>query len=416
MRLFTANRLPVPRDLAGVTDHDPGREVDPRDADLAPAAIARIWAAVEALYRSGLHPGIQIVLRRRGQVVLDRAIGYAEGMAGDASADARRPLLRDTPICLFSASKAVTAMLVHALAEQGRFGLDDAIADYIPEYAQAGKAHTTIAQLLAHQAGIPRLPMRRPDPELLWDWERTLALLCAARPAHAAGQQAYHAVTAGYILGELLRRVSGESLPDLLRRHFAEPLGARWLSYGLPVADQPLAARNAFTGGRLLPGVAQVARRALGIEFERVASVANSGEFMSAVIPAGNIYASADDVGRFFEMLLREGAWQGRQLLRPETVRRAVAPTGPIRIDRTLLVPVRFSMGMVLGERPFGLYGSNCREAYGHLGFMSIVCWADPARDISCALLDTGKTLSPVGVAQLGRLLAAISRACPRDA
>lgn len=416
MRLFAPNRLEVPRDLAAVTDHDPASEADPRDAGLSAEAVARIWSVVETLYRTGLHPGIQIVLRRRGRVFLDRAIGHAAGIAADDPDVVRRPLRRDTPICLFSASKAVTAMLVHALAEQGRFRLDDPVADYIPEYAQNGKAATSIAQLLAHQAGIPRLPVRRADPALLGDWERTLRLLCAARPVHAAGQQSYHAITAGFILGELLRRTSGESLPMLLRRHFAEPLGARWLSYGLAPADQPLAARNAFTGGRLLPGIAQVAHRALGVDFEQVPAIANSPAFMSAVIPAGNIYACADDVGRFFEMLLREGRWQDRRLLQPETVRRAVAPTGSIRIDRTLLVPVRFSMGMVLGERPFGLYGRNCREAYGHLGFMSIVCWADPARDVSCALLNTGKTLSPTGVARLAQVLSTISEQCPRDA
>jgi CubicO group peptidase (beta-lactamase class C family) len=418
MNLIRRNRVHIRRNLDAITDHDPSVEVAPASVGLAPDAAERMWKSVVSLYRSGLHPGIQLVVRRRGQVVLDRAIGYAGGVAGDDPlVGARRELKRDTPICLFSASKAITAMLVHKLAEEGALDLEDRVVDYIPEYGQAGKEDTTIAHLLAHRAGIPRLPQRRPDPSLLWEWDRAVELLCAAKPLHGAGQQqAYHAITAGFILGELIRRVTQQDLRQVLHERFGEPLGARYFNYGLRPEDQPAAARNAFTGAPLLPGIAYIARRALGAEFERVPAISNTSEFMSAVIPAGNIYATADETSRFFEMLLRGGRYNGRQIMAPETVQRAVAPSGRIRLDRTLFVPVRFSMGMVLGEKPLGLYGLNCREAFGHLGFMSIICWADPARDISCALLNTGKTLAPGAVTGLAGVLKTISQQCPRDA
>ena len=133
----------------------------------------------------------------------------------------------------------------------------------------------------------------------------------------------------------------------------------------------------------------------------------------SAVIPAGNLYATADETSRFFQMMLNGGLWQGQRLFEEETIAQATRPVGRIGFDRTLLVPVRFTPGFIRGEKPFGLYGEKCHNAYGHLGFINIVCWADPDRDIAVGLLNTGKSLSPDSLPALGKLLWAISRYCP---
>jgi hypothetical protein len=77
-----------------------------------------------------------------------------------------------------------------------------------------------------------------------------------------------------------------------------------------------------------------------------------------------------------------------------------------------LRIPIRYSAGFMLGENPFGLYGPRCASAFGHLGFISVLCWADPSRDLSVAFLNTGKSVAPVGVLRLARVLGAISRAC----
>lgn len=411
------NRVHVRRNLDLITERN-NHEVAPEELGLDAGATSAIDRAFVGLYRTGLHPGIQLCLRRRGDVLFDRSIGYAGGVAHDDPLHgAHRVMQRDTPVCLFSASKAVTAMLVHKAAEEGLVDLEQRVMHYLPEYGCNGKADTTVKHLLAHRAGIPRIPMRRVDPSLLWDWDRAVATLCAARPVHGAGQQqAYHAITAGFILGELVQRVTGRGLNDVLAEWFTRPLGLRHFSFGLDRALHGTAARNSHTGPALLPPLSFVARRALGTDFERIPAISNTHEFMSAVIPAGNLYATADDICRFFEMLRQDGRSGGRQILRPETVARAVAPVGRIRIDKTLLVPVRFSMGLILGERPLGLYGPDCAGAYGHLGFMSIICWADPQRELSGALLTTGKTLALDGLGRVAALMAAIGRSVPRDA
>jgi CubicO group peptidase (beta-lactamase class C family) len=149
------------------------------------------------------------------------------------------------------------------------------------------------------------------------------------------------------------------------------------------------------------------------VEFGAVADLANQDAFLSSVIPAANIYATADEACRFYQMLLDGGRWNGQQLFERRSVAEAIQPAGKLTLDRTLLVPVRFSPGFVLGEWPAGLYGPGCARAFGHLGFMSILTWADPARDLSVALLNTGKSAEPAGLAALMQVLFSIARNCP---
>ena len=124
------------------------------------------------------------------------------------------------------------------------------------------------------------------------------------------------------------------------------------------------------------------------------------------------MHASADDLCRVFEMLLNDGNFEGTQVLTKHTVAQAKRPVGRIRRDRALHLPIRYSPGFMLGESPYGLFGPRCGQAFGHLGFVNILGWADPQRQISVALLNTGKTISPVGVVGLARVLGSIGREC----
>jgi CubicO group peptidase (beta-lactamase class C family) len=413
--LSKRNLIEVPRDLDAVTHHDPARETRGTDVGLKANAVDKIWNAVRAMYRSGLHPGISLTVRRGGKVILDRAIGHARGHGPGENFANARPLRTDTPICLFSASKAVSAMLAHKMIERGKLRLDDRVADYIPEYAVQGKGQTTLRELLSHRAGIPSIPVRDIDPTMLTHWDTVIRLLCAAKPSGALGQQqSYHAVTAGYIVGELVRRVSGKELPQVLREELAEPLGCTHFTYGMPESTRGAEALNYSTGPRLVFPLNLVAKRALGLPFEELAPLSNTDAFLSSVIPAANIYSTADESSRFYEMLLRGGVFEGRRVFDAQTVAEAVRPVSRITIDRTLLVPVRFSPAFVLGENPFGLYGGHCINAFGHLGFINVVCWADPDRDISVALLNTGKSMAPESIPSLGRALWAVAHYCPK--
>lgn len=412
-----ARLVEVPQDLAAVTAT--AAEAPAEDAGLSPSSVAALWSAVEALYRSGAYPAVTFCLYRRGVPVLHRALGHARGNGpanspGDNGGEAALLARPDTPICLFSASKAITAILVHALAEDGGVDLDAPVARYLPEFAVQGKGETTIAQVLAHRGGFPMLEVAPEDAHVgtLQDWDRCIALICAAPPTWKAPRLAYHAITGGFILGEIIQRVTGAPLSDYLDARLRRPLGMRHFCFGLPEADRPGAALNYSAGQPVRFPLSAVAKRALGAPFDEVVAASNTDLFMRAVIPAGNLYASAEELARFYQMLLNGGVWEGKRVLAEATVARAIKPASRLRFDHTLKVPMRYSEGLMLGASPVGLYGPMTASAFGHLGFMNILGWADPDRDIAAAVLVTGKALLGGHLLALAQLLTTISWQC----
>lgn len=412
LRLF---RCPVPADLDAITTVRPDAETPPGTLDLAGDATARIWSRVEDLYRTGMNPGIALCVRYRGQVILDRAIGHARGNGPEDAPHAQQELLTpDTPVCLFSASKAITAMLVHKLAEQGKLNLLDPIAEYIPEFANHGKETTTIQHLLSHRGGVPRLE-GEVEPSLLFDHDAVMDILCNARPVSPGGRRlAYHAITGGFILAELVERVEGRRIRDVLDETIRKPMRMRWFNFGVDPADFDKVALNYATGYRPGPFFSRYIRYVLGGDYETAVSISNDPRWMTTVIPAGNLYATADEACRFFEMMRRHGELDGVRVFDPRTIRRAVMETGGPELDRTLMVPMRFSMGLMLGSKPFGLMGPSTEQAYGHLGFVNVMCWTDPERELSASLLTTGKPLVGPHLLPWGKLVWEIARQCPQ--
>ena len=412
---LSLHRCQVPADLASVTTRDASREVRADDAGLASDAADRIWERTEALYRTGMSPGISLCVRYRGQVIINRAIGHARGNGPQDSAYTEKELLTpDTPVCLFSASKAVTAMLVHWLAQEGRINLLDPIAHYIPEFANHGKENTTIQHLLSHRGGVPRLE-GEVDPSLLFNHDAVMDMLNNARPVSPGGRRmAYHAITAGFILAEIVERVEGRSVRDVLRDVICKPLGMRYFNYGVDAADMDKVAMNYLTGMKPVFPLDRYIKHVLGGEFETAIEVSNDPRWMQAVIPAGNIYATAEEASRFFELLRQGGTLDGVRVFDPLTVHRAVMEAGKLELDRTLMMPMRYSMGMMLGAKPFGLMGPSTEQAYGHLGFVNVLAWADPERELSAALLTTGKPLVGTHFVPFFKVLWEIAGQCPQ--
>ena len=393
-------RVHVPLRLGSVTRI--GEEVAPADVGARRRAVERVWTAVEALYRTGLHPAISLVVRHRGAVVIDRAIGHRR-------IDEPELMTTDTPACLFSASKAISSLVIHKLVEQGALALDDRVADYLPPFAANGKQDVTLRALLTHRAGLYKLPFATPDPAQFWDHDAVVEALCA-EPLTRANKQSYHAITGGYILGAVAETVSGRDMRSLLR-DITEPVGATTADYGVPPDRRDRVALSYSTGPKRLPPLTTLLKRLLGVPSHVIAPASNTPEAMSSVVESAGIFASAHDAARIFGMLAGHGSWEGRQVLAPETVDAAVEPAGPLVIDAMLPAPIRFSPGFMLGERVASLYGLNTPHAFGHLGFTNIVCWADPSRELAVAFLNTGKAASPEGFVGMAAVTGAISAA-----
>ena len=403
------NRTPLPQDLDEIISIDPD-EISPEQVGLSQRAVDAIWDDTLKLYRSGMHPMLSLCVRRSGELLIIRSIGYKYGDAETEDAEIGD---LNTPICLFSASKAISAMLVHLLAEQGKIHLMDPLSYYIPEFAANGKGYITIYQLLAHRAGVPGLG-ENVDPQLLFDHDAAVQRICEADPIDTLGRtSAYHAITGGFLLDELIRRTTGLTAQQYLDRYIRKPMGMRFFRYGLTRRDLNKAAENRFTG--LVPGkvVGGLLENVLGLDYLQVTELTNTNDFKQASLPSGNIYATAEESSRFFQMLLDYGRYGDKQIMQPLTVHRAIQEAGKASIDASLKMPMRYSPGFMMGGSPAGIYGKDSHFAYGHLGLSNVFVWADPQRDISVAILNTGKPVLGTHLASLPRLLFSIPEHCP---
>jgi CubicO group peptidase (beta-lactamase class C family) len=408
-------RSRVPRDLDAVTRIAVEREVDPRALGVPPPAVQAIWQAVERLYRSGMHPAIALCVRRQGEVLLDRAIGFASGNGPTDPPDApKRPATPDTPFSTLSASKPLASMVMHLLAERGLLHLDDPVCEYLPEFARHGKDAITIRHLLVHRAGLAFVPAAALDLDRLADPALVLETICDIEPASPPGRVlAYHAVSSGFVMSELVRRVVGKDIRTVVAEAICRPLGLRWMNFGVAPEDCAAVATNYLTGPPISQVVRALFRRVLSVEFEELPALSNDSRFLTGIVPSANVVTTANEMTRFYQLLLEQGTLDGVRVFEPRTVARATAEQTYMEFDRSLGLPIRYSLGFMLGARWLSLYGPGTERAFGHLGFTNIVTWADPERQIAVALLTSGKPLLYPGIYDLIDIPRQIGRACP---
>jgi CubicO group peptidase (beta-lactamase class C family) len=391
-----------------------GREVPAREVGADPAGVARIWQAVQQLYRTGTHPAIQLCVRRRGHVILDRAIGHVRGNdPTDPPDEPKVTATPGTPFNIFSAAKAVTAMVIHLLDQRGLIRLDDPVCEYIPEFGVHTKQWITIRHVLAHRAGLPNLPPDTMDLGRLDDPQAIVQVLCEMPLSGRPGRQlAYHAVTGGFILGELVRRVTGRTIRDVHDEAIRQPLGFRWLGYGVRPDEVDRVARNAFTGPPALPPLSTLLRRALGVDFRQATAMSNDPRFLTGIIPSANVITTANELSRYYQLLLNGGTLDGVYVFDPRTIRRATSEQSYLELDLTLALPFRYGMGFMLGGRWLSPYGPDTRYAYGHIGFTNVIGWADPERQVAAGLLTSGKPLVYPGIYYVWEMLRQIGQTC----
>ena len=381
-------KIRLPADLDAVTAI--GSEDEPFDY----AAVERIWQAVRHWYSAGMHPAIQLCLRHNGRVILNRAIGHAWGNAPSDPVDAEKvPVTTDTPFCAYSAAKAISSTVVHRLAEQGCFSLDDRVTDYLPDYGRNGKARTTIRQVITHSAGVPFATGPRPDVQRVDDSAYTREQLANLRAIYPPGwAHMYHALTWGPLVREIVSAATGRNIRDILATEILAPLGFRWTNFGVTQEDVPLVAPSHATG-RPLPGpIAAVFRKAIGGTMHQIIPFTNTPLYLTSVIPSSNTVSTACELSRFAEIWRRGGELDGVRVVSPETMAAATAQCRRLRPDvATGLVPLRWGTGFMLGSNRFGPFGRGAPAAFGHLGLVNVAIWADPARGLSAGLISSGK-------------------------
>ncbi|MBI3158439.1 MAG: beta-lactamase family protein [Chloroflexi bacterium] len=338
---------------------------DPAAAGLAPEGAARIRQVFERQYAQGLMPAAQLVVLRRGRLAVDLAIGAARS----------KPVTPETPFLVFSCSKAFTGICVHKLIEEGQVSLDARVADYWPEYGCRGKEATIIRQVFLHLAGIPGRDLYRQLP--LWPfWGAATRHVARLHPETPPGaQMAYHLVNYGWILGEVVRRVTGQKIDRYLHENFLAPLGLRRTWFRLPRREL-----------RHTPPTS-----AACADQKHLPAFYNLPAIRRALVPAASLHSTARDLAVFYQMLLQGGEYRGHRYLMQETIA-AATTLGYEGYDAMFDRQVRFAYGFHLGglqpapgdPGPSMGHGSSIRT-FGHFGNRTCMAWADPEAELVVA-------------------------------
>jgi CubicO group peptidase (beta-lactamase class C family) len=346
---------------------------------------ARFGAVRETFAKSfaaGREVGASFAATLDGELVVDLWGGHVD-------AARTRPWQRDTLANVFSTSKALAALCLHQLADRGRLDLGAPVAEYWPEFAAGGKSALPVHWLLSHRAGLAAL--RTPLPtEALFDWKRMTDALASETPWWEPGSRSgYHAMTYGYLVGEVLRRVDGRTLGAFLRDEVAKPLGADfWI--GLPAAEH---ARVAEAGAAAQPAPDSLLAQVLGNP-PLAPETANRPAWRRAEIPAANGHGNARSVARVMAALACGGSLGGVRLLSSEALARATTEQcfGP---DLVLGVPMRWGQGFMLASDALPLGPS--RRAFGHGGWGGSLGIADPDSRVSWAYVMNGMSAGTLG-------------------
>jgi CubicO group peptidase (beta-lactamase class C family) len=326
--------------------------------------------------------GAACCVHHRGRVVVDLHGGVADRSTG-------RPWDERTLQLVFSSTKGVTAACVLRLVERGVLDLDAPVARYWPEFAMNGKGGIPVRWLLSHRAGLAAVDGDYTLDEAL-SWDPVVAALAAQPPAWPPGtQHGYHLRSYGWLLGELVRRVTGRTIGRFLADEIARPLGLDlWI--GLPASEAPRVSRivppdppsgpMAEVFERLFAPDTLAGRALTGpSNLFHYDEMWNRRALHAAELPSSNGIASARALARLYAALA--GEVDGVRVLRAETVARAteVQSDGP---DAVLFLPTRFGLGFML---PPALAPSAPATAFGHPGAGGSLAFADPAADIGFA-------------------------------
>ena len=334
------------------------------------------------------------------------------GLADRASA---RPWRADTLQLVFSATKGVTAACVLLLVERGAIDLDAPVARYWPEFAASGKEHIPVRWLLSHRSGLAAIEGTFTLDEAL-SWQPVVQALAAQAPLWEPGtKHGYHLRSYGWLLGELVRRVTGRSLGRFFAEEIAAPLGIEfWI--GLPAAEEarvstlippePAPAEMQALLDRLFAPDTIAGRAFTGpSNLFHYDEMWNRRALHAPELPSSNGIGTARALARLYASLV--GAVDGVRTLRPDTVEAACAvqSDGP---DAVLFLPTRFGLGFML---PPALAPSAGPAAFGHPGAGGSLAFADRTHGLGFGYVMNRMTLATAGDARADALVAAVYRA-----
>ena len=307
---------------------------------------------------------------------------------GVVDKDTKKPWQQDTIVTVYSTTKGMTTICAHRLMEQGLLDLNAPVAKYWPEFAQASKAAVPVHMLLTHRVGLPAVSEKMPEGAA-FDWDTMTGALARQKPFWEPGTQyGYHALTFGWLVGEVVRRISGKSLGAFFRDEVALPLGLDFHIGVDPRHDARIAtmyrAEPSPESARKLEQIEQEAQSkmdpALVAARGNISTQGahNSEAWRRSEIPAANGHSDAGSLARVYGALACGGHLDGVRVLSPDTIAKATAEQSAVP-DAFMGNPTRIAFGFRLSCD--GNMGPNPRS-FGHRGAGGSIGFADPDRRI----------------------------------
>jgi CubicO group peptidase (beta-lactamase class C family) len=351
--------------------------------------------------------GAAVAVYHCGRLVVDAWAGPR-----DASGT---PWDRDTVAMSFSTTKGVVATALHRLVDRGLLDYDDTVAKHWPEFGANGKEHVTVRHLLAHSAGLHRLRGVIDDAHLMLDWKHITAALAAEAPRWEPGTRSgYHGITYGFLVGEVIRRVTGNTVHEVIQHEIVEPLDldgmfiatssdARHrlaeliMSFGDPQRTERIARRL-----ERLAWLRPAIETFMVVDFDRLLLGERVHE---SELPALNGCFTARSLARMYAALAGGGELDGQRFLSADTLRRATEVQSTAR-DVVVGFPMQWRLGYHVAATTRGVLPNG----FGHFGFGGSGAWADPDRDLAVAMVCNRVAGTPFADTRMLRVGAAAVR------
>ncbi|HWA62006.1 MAG TPA: serine hydrolase domain-containing protein [Caulobacteraceae bacterium] len=367
---------------------------DPDIRGLCPPRFAAVREAFAANFAEGRELGARFCLAVGGEIVVDLIGGFSDRHQ-------TKPFAEDTLTPVFSTTKALAALMVARVVDEGRLDYDQPVADVWPEFAQAGKGAVTVAQALSHQAGLVGFADEMAPADWL-DWSAICARLAAMTPLWPPGTASgYHPVTYGFLAGEIFRRADGRRLGQAFREDIAAPLGLDlWI--GLPDDEFPRVAEVRRPPAMPDLGPLSEPKRLAFLTRWAQPGGGEPGQLRRADIPSVTGYGTAEALARVMAIVALDGEAFGRRWLRRSTVqdltRERIAGQ-----DLVLPYDLSWAAGLLRNER-LKIYGPG-RETVGHSGWGGSCAFADPERGVSGAYVMNRQSPDLIGDTRARRLI-----------